>query len=125
MRFPYFILRINLFSQLLIFLQNYDKSPNGLRLYPVILNIKPDNKKVYRRIYIMTFGNVFFLITILVGTVLLNQFIQHRKGARREAALQRTREIERAHWRHVLRNYNFVFADDMEENTSENCKAVS
>ncbi|PJJ28763.1 hypothetical protein [Lacrimispora celerecrescens] len=73
----------------------------------------------------MTFGNVFFLITILVGTVLLNQFIQHRKGARREAALQRTREIERAHWRHVLRNYNFVFADDMEENTSENCKAVS
>ncbi|WP_186422421.1 hypothetical protein [Lacrimispora celerecrescens] len=73
----------------------------------------------------MTFSNVFFLITILVGTVLLNQFIQHRKGARREAALQRTREIERAHWRHVLRNYNFVFADDMEENTSENCKAVS
>lgn len=73
----------------------------------------------------MTFGNVFFLITILVGTILLNQFIQHRKGARREAALQRTREIERAHWRHVLRNYNFVFADDMEENTSENCKAVS
>ncbi len=73
----------------------------------------------------MTFGNVFFLITILVGTVLLNQFIQHRKGARREAALQRTREIERAHWRHVLRNYDFVFADDREENTSENCKAVS
>ncbi|WP_312427017.1 hypothetical protein, partial [Lacrimispora sp.] len=28
-----------------IFLQNYDKSPNGLRQYPVILNIKPDNKK--------------------------------------------------------------------------------
>ncbi|MGL6200620.1 MAG: hypothetical protein ACRC36_20000 [Lacrimispora sphenoides] len=73
----------------------------------------------------MTFGNVFFLITVLVGAVLLNQLIQHRKGARREAALQRTKEIEKAHWRHVLRNYDFVFADDMEDNTSENCKAVS
>ena len=66
----------------------------------------------------MTFGNVFFLITVLVGAVLLNQLIQHRKGTRREAALQRTKEIEKAHWRHVLRNYDFVFADDMEDNTS-------
>ncbi len=73
----------------------------------------------------MTIGNVFFLITVLVGAVLLNRFIQRRKDARREAALQRTREIEKAHWRHVLRNYDFVFADDTEENTSENCKAVS
>ncbi len=73
----------------------------------------------------MTFGNVFFLITVLVGGILLNRLIQHRKSARREAALQRTREIERAHWRHVLRNYDFVFADDREENTSENRKAAS
>ncbi|WP_312427015.1 hypothetical protein [Lacrimispora sp.] len=73
----------------------------------------------------MDFGNVFFLITVLVGGVLLNQFVQHRKDTRREAALQRTREIEKAHWRHVLRNYDFDFADDMEDNTSENCKAVS
>jgi len=46
----------------------------------------------------MTFGNIFFFIT---------------------------EEIEKAHWRHVLRNYDFVFADDMEDNTSENCKAMS
>ena len=73
----------------------------------------------------MTLGNVFFLITVLAGAVLLNQLIQHRKGARREAALQRTKEIEKAHWRHVLRNYDFVFVDDMEDNTSESCKAMS
>lgn len=72
----------------------------------------------------MTFGNVFFLITVLVGAVLLSQLIQHRKEARRKAALQRTREIEKAYWRHVLRNYDFVFSDDMKDNTSENCKAV-
>lgn len=73
----------------------------------------------------MTFGNISFLIIVLVGAVLLNQFIQHRKDARREAALQRTREIEKAHWRHVLRNYDFVFTEDIEGNTRKNSKAAS